>query len=237
MATKNISNLSFDWIQYKDYLHNSCLFRGIPEDKYTNVLSCLQARMAVYKSGSSLVNAGDSNFRAGILLEGNLEEYIYDENGNQVVIRHLISGGVFGAELACGNSLASQFYLEAVEDSKVLLLDFKALLSERTFTCPHRIQVTANLLQELSNQITFFNTKVRILSQKKLRDKLKVYLQTQHISDEGIINLPYTRNKLAEFLYVDRSALSRELCRLRDEGILSFSGAKIRVLDRGFLAG
>ena len=79
MATKNISNLSFDWIQYKDYLHNSCLFRGIPEDKYTNVLSCLQARMAVYKSGSSLVNAGDSNFRAGILLEGNLEEYIYDD--------------------------------------------------------------------------------------------------------------------------------------------------------------
>ena len=48
MATKNISNQSFDWIQYKAYLHDSCLFRGIPEDKYTNVLSCLQARMAVY---------------------------------------------------------------------------------------------------------------------------------------------------------------------------------------------
>lgn len=162
---------------------------------------------------------------------------MYDENGNQVVIRHLSGGEVLGAELACGNALSSQFFIEAAADSKVLLLDFKALLSESTFNCPHRIQVTANLLQELSNQITFFYTKVRILSQKKLRDKIKIYLQTQEISDDGIINLPCTRNKLAEYLYVDRSALSRELCRMRDEGVINFSGSKIKLLDTEFLAG
>ena len=97
------------------------------------------------------------------------------------------------------------------------------------------MQVTANLLQELSNQITFFNVKLRILSQKKLRDKLKIYLQTLEQSKEGVIHLPLTRNKLAEFLYVDRSALSRELCRLRDEGILTFSGSNIKILDSVFL--
>ena len=99
------------------------------------------------------------------------------------------------------------------------------------------MQVTANLLQEFANQITFFNTKVRILSQKKLRDKIKVYLQTQEISEDGTIQLPFSRNKLAEFLYVDRSALSRELCRMRDEGVLAFSGSKITMLDHYFLTG
>ncbi len=232
MAT---NDTTFNLKEYIEYMQNSCLFRGIPEDKYMNVLSCLKARVASYAAGTSLINAGDKNFQAGILLDGNLEEYIYDENGNQVVIRHLSGGKVFGAELACGNALASQFYIEAVVDSKVLLLDFKALLSEHTFNCPHRIQVTANLLQELSNQITFFNTKVRILSQKKLRDKIKIYLQTQEVSEDGTINLHCTRNKMAEYLYVDRSALSRELCRMRDEGVLIFSGSKIKLLNTDFL--
>ena len=234
MATQK---LPFDFTIYKKYLDRCCLFDGIPEEKYPNVLSCLQARIDSYPVHAPIVSAGDRNFRAGILLEGTLEEYIYDENGNQVVIRHLGSSSVFGAELACGNALCSQFYIEASTDAKVLLLDFQTLLSETTLTCPHRMKVTANLLQELADQITFFNTKVRILSQKKLRDKIKVYLQTQQISSDGIIELSLSRSKLAEFLYVDRSALSRELCRMRDEGVLAFSGSRITMLDHYFLAG
>lgn len=253
MATKNTSSTSFNRSQnrpsngssdlssdlaiYQNYLKSSGLFKGIPEEKYNNIFACLQARIAEYKSDTLIVNIGDRNFRAGIVLEGGLEEFIYDENANHVAIQHLKSGSVFGAELACGSSLSSQFYLKASVDTKVLLLDFKTLLSETTLTCPCRMQVTANLLQELSNQITFFNTKLRILSQKKLRDKLKIYLQTLEISKDNVIHLPFTRNKLAEFLYVDRSALSRELCRLRDEGILKFSGSNIKLLDPCFLAG
>ncbi len=64
------------------------------------------------------------------------------------------------------------------------------------------MQVTANLLQEFANQITFFNTKVRILSQKKIRNKIKVYLQTQEISEDGTIQIPFSRNKMAEYSYM-----------------------------------
>lgn len=233
MATEN---LSFDLNKYKEYIAKSCLFNGIPEDKYINVLTCLSARIEEYKAEVSVISAGDRKFRAGILLDGKMEEYIYDENSNQVAIRHLSEGNVFGAELVCGSSLASPVYLTAVTDTKVLLLDFKILLSELTITCPHRMQITANLLSEFANQISFFNTKLRILSQKKLRDKIKVYLQTLEISKENIIQLPCSRSKLAELLNVDRSALSRELCRMRDEEILSFNGAKLKMLDTGFLA-
>ena len=180
MATKNTSStssngssdLSSDLAIYQNYLKSSGLFKSIPEEKYNNIFTCLQARIAEYKADTLIVNIGDRNFRAGIVLEGGLEEFIYDENANHVAIQHLKSGSVFGAELACGSSLSSQFYLKASVDTKVLLMDFKTLLSEATLTCPCRMQVTANLLQELSNQITFFNTKLRILSQKKLRDKL-----------------------------------------------------------------
>lgn len=85
--------------------------------------------------------------------------------------------------------------------------------------------------------VLFFNTKVRILAQKRLRDRLKIYLQTLTPDEKGCYSLPYTRTELADFLCVDRSALSRELCRMRDERILDFFGAKIHLLNPTFLYG
>lgn len=224
-----------DYKKYRECFEKSGLFNGISEDRYENVLSCLSAKEAKYNMGSSLVMEGDTNYRAGIVLEGNLEEFIYDENSTPVIIRRLEKGDIFGAELACSKSLASQFSLEATSNTSVLLLDFGSLMSVNTLTCPCRMQVTANLLQELAGQVNLFNVKVRILSQKKLRDKIKVFLQTQSMDEEGVIRLPFKRSKMAEFLYVDRSALSRELSRMRDENIITLSGTQIKIIDKGFL--
>ena len=93
------------------------------------------------------------------------------------------------------------------------------------------------LVTVMAQQLLFFNTKVRILAQKRLRDRLKIYLQTLTPDEKGCYSLPYTRTELADFLCVDRSALSRELCRMRDERILDFSGAKIHLLNPTFLYG
>ena len=73
------------------------------------------------------------------------------------------------------------------------------------------------------------------MGQKRLRDKLKVYLQSQRPQIDGTIVLPYNRNELANFLYVDRSALSRELSRMQQEGILTYQGSVFHILDRSFL--
>ena len=161
----------------------------------------------------------------------------YDENGNQISICRFCPGEVFGAELACTGWTASPVCLRASSDCTVMLLDFSALMSQKTLTCPCRMQVTANLMQDMAQQLLFFNTKVRILAQKRLRDRLKIYLQTLTPDEKGCYSLPYTRTELADFLCVDRSALSRELCRMRDERILDFSGAKIHLLNPTFLYG
>lgn len=165
METKNFS---FDLDTYKNILRKSSLFRDIPEDKYGAVLNCLQARIEYYPAGTPIVNEGDRDFYAGMLLDGSLEEFIYDENVNPVSISHLESGSIFGAELTCGNTLASQYYLNASVDSKVLLLDFQILLNTSTLSCPNRMQVTANLLQEFANQITFFMLKSAYFKSEKI---------------------------------------------------------------------
>ena len=135
--------------------------------------------------------------------------------------------------------MASHVYIHTVEKIKILMLDFAALLSEKTFSCSCRMQVTTNLMQEFARQVLAFNTKVRILGQKRLRDRLKIYLQTltpNANAPDGTVCLPYSRRELSEYLYADRSALSRELCKMRDEGILNFSGSRLQILDPDFLA-
>jgi len=160
---------------------------------------------------------------------------IYDENGNQITVAHIHEGQIFGAELACSGGVTSPVCLRTASVCTVMLLNFGVLLSESSMGCPCRMQVTANLMQEFARQVLAFNTKVRILGQKRLRDRLKIYLQTLTPNADGVYTLPYSRAALADFLCVDRSALSRELCRMRDEGILSFSGSKICMLDSEFL--
>ena len=101
-----------------------------------------------------------------------------------------------------------------------MLLDFSALMSQKTLSCPCRMQVTANLMQDMAQQLLFFNTKVRILAQKRLRDRLKIYLQTLTPDEKGCYSLPYTRTELADFLCVERAAMSAELSKLQKEGLL-----------------
>ena len=212
------------------------MFHGIQPRRYRDVLDCLHASVHQYPRNTHLVELGEQSHNTGILLDGTVEEFLYDENGNQVSICRLASGQIFGAELACTGWSTSPVCLRADSDCTVLRLDFSALMSQQTMSCPCRMQVTTNLMQEFARQVMFFNSKIRILSQKKLRDKLKIYLQTLEIAPDGTVCLPYSRRELSEYLYADRSALSRELCKMRDEGILNFSGSRLQILDPDFLA-
>lgn len=221
--------------EYYPILQQCGMFENIVPSKYHEVLDCLSAHTRQYPRGAHVAEVGEHSHNTGVLLEGSIEEFLYDENGNQVNLHHFTSGQVFGAELAFNGEPESPVCLRATSDCTVMLLDFGALLSPQTMTCPCRMQVTANLMQEFARQMLFFNTKVRILAQKRLRDRLKIYLQTLTPAADGTYTLPYNRTELADFLCADRSALSRELCRMRDEGILTFSGAKLRVLDPDFL--
>ena len=221
--------------EYYPILEQCGMFENISPRKYAEVLRCLNARAQNYPKGAHIAELGQQAKNTGVLLNGTLEEFLYDENGNQVNLHHIGPGEIFGAELACMGGAASPVCLRATSDCTVLLLNFGNLLSEQTMACPCRLQVTGNLMQSFAKQVLFFNTKVRILAQKRLRDRLKIYLQTLTPTAEGVYTLPYSRTELAEFLCVDRSALSRELCRMRDEGMLEFNGAKIKVLDEDFL--
>ena len=155
--------------EYYPILERSGMMRGIAPQRYGTVLFCLQARTVDYPRGVYVAEVGEAPRCAGVLLRGNIEEFLYDENGNQITVAHIHEGQIFGAELACSGGMASPVCLRTASDCTVMLLDFGVLLSESSMGCPCRMQVTANLMQEFARQVLAFNTKVRILGQKRLR--------------------------------------------------------------------
>lgn len=211
-------------------------FEGIPEDTYENVLRCLQAHSRTFPKDGTILAIGEKSQLAGVVIRGTVELVFFDENGHQINVNHIAAGEAFGAELACSQQSASPMQLRALTQCQVLFLNFQSLLSPGDPPCPYRMQVAANLLRDFARQTLFLNFRLRIMGQKRLRDKVKIYLQSLPLGPDGTIALPFTRNEWADFLYVDRSALSRELSCMQREGVLTYSGRVIHMLDSNFLA-
>lgn len=211
------------------------LFDGIPEDKYKNVLNCLNAQLKTYAKDAVILHIGEQQGRPGVVVSGTLRLALYSENGNLLTIDRLSAGQIFGETLACANKQESPVQIDALSDAEVLYLSFDPLLLEQGASCPHKMQVTANLLREMGQGDLVRIQKMRILAQNRLRNKLKLYLQSLAIGSEGDLCLNMGRSELAEYLCVDRSALSRELSRMQKEGILTVQGQHVHMLDKGFL--
>ncbi len=211
------------------------LFEGIPEEKFPNLLSCLQAKRTEYQKNETILNIGDRSRKAGIVLSGSVVMSFPDESGHEINVRHISECDIFGTDLACLQGGTSLLQLRAVSDCAVLSLDFSSLMEEKDNFCPFRMRFASNLLKNFARQSQFLNLRMRIISQKRLRDKIKVCLQDIPADETGTIHLPFKRNDWADFLYADRSALSRELSRMADEGIIAYRGQQICVLDRNFL--
>ena len=212
----------------------SPLFSNISAEALPELLENMNGVEKTFQKGEIIYSEGLSHRLSGVMLEGTAELHFCDEDFNLVSLIHLSEGDLFGAAMELSGKKNSPMELCALSDCRVLFLDFTTLLSEDTDS-PVVSQFTKNLLQEFARRMQFLNMRVRILSQRRLRDKIKVYLQQLPQAPDGTIRLPMNRSKLADFLYVDRSALSRELSRMQEDGILQLDGKTVRLLDKTFL--
>lgn len=125
------------------------LFDGIPEEKYQNVLACLRGEPKSFRKDAILLQIGECQKRPGVVMDGTLRISLYSEDGNLVTIERLGRGQVFGETLVCSMAEDSPIQIDALTDVQVLYLDFDPLLLQQECACPHKAQVTANLLREM----------------------------------------------------------------------------------------
>lgn len=210
------------------------LFENIEPSAYPNVLTCLEARKETFEKGAYIIFAGEQVKYAGIILSGEVETIFYNESGAQHRVKRFLKGEMFGEAFACVPEQNSTVNIIANKKSEILLLNIGALFSERACCCKNASQVSMNLLKQMAEKNIFLNQKIEILAQKKIREKLKAYLRALDLCEQ-LPAVKQSKTDLAYFLGVERSALSRELCLMRDEGIIKMIKDEIYLLDHDFL--
>lgn len=209
--------------KYLSLLKNTQLFFGITEDEIESVLSCLSAVKRTYKKGEYIYRVGDNISGIAMLAEGGILIQKEDYWGNQSILTEISEGHIFGETYAFIESMPMEANAVAVLDSVVLMLDVKKIVTTCRSACKHHIQLIQNLISAFALKNKMLTMKLEHMSRRTTREKLLSYLSEQsQKARRASFDIPFNRQQLADYLAVDRSAMSNELCKLRDEGVLDF---------------
>ena len=221
-------------ITNQEYLYSirKCyLFDGIKDEQLTEAIKLLNGRIRKVEKDDFIVQLGGVLRNAGLLLKGKIESSFQNENYDQITMHTFGGGYLFGEAIVINSAKNSPVQVRAVEDSIVLFIDLSAIYqSEIASTL--RMILAENLIKSLARKNLILNQKVRILSQKSLRDRILIYLGTLPKDKNGFIKIPFTQTALAEYLGVNRSALSRELGRMQNEGLLIVDKEKMKRIKK-----
>ena len=217
----------------QDYIYSirKCyLFDGIKDEQLADAIKLLNGHIKKVVKDDYIVQLGGTIQYAGLLLKGKIESSFQNENFDQITMHTFTGGYLFGEGLVINHAKNSPVQVRAVEDSVVLFIDLEMIYAAAD-NSPIRNILARNLIKSLAKKNLILNQKVRILSQKSLRDRIFIYLRTLPRDKDGYAKIPFTQTALAEYLGVNRSALSRELGRMQNEGLLVIDGKRIKIID------
>lgn len=207
-------------------LRKSPLFAPMTDTELAAALSLFSARIARYARGELLHRMGERLFSFGIVLGGTVQVYTDDFDGNQMMMANVERGGSFGESLAYLRTDAP-VYIRTASGAEVLWLDPSCLHTEGARTHALHARFTATL----ATRALEMNDRIQILSKHTLREKILCFLsQAERKHGARTFTLPLDREGLATYLGANRSALSRELSKMKDEGILDYYKSSFKIL-------
>ena len=165
-----------------------------------------------------------------ILISGEADLIRYDLNGTKTIIGHFEKNQVFG-ELFYPTNTNNELFVLTKENSEVLFFMYDDILTKCKRNCPFHQELSTGLTKLILNEIVDLNTRIELLTKRNIRDKLVSYFNL--LSSKTLyktITIPFSYTDLADYLSIDRSAMSRELKSLEDENFIKRNGKKITLL-------
>ena len=209
--------------KYLQLLKHSKLFQGISETEIETMLSCLSAVTCSYEKGEFVFRQGEQITGIAVLLSGCIHIQKEDYWGNLSILNEITEGEVFGEVYACLGNEELLNHAVAVKPSVVLFMDVNRVLTVCPSACRFHGLLIRNLLNVMASKNKMLTQKLQHMSQRTTREKLLSYLSEQSLkAGSPSFTIPFNRQQLADFLAVDRSAMSNELGKMRDEGLLQF---------------
>lgn len=187
------------------------------------MLSCLGARTEAFPKEAFLLRVGDTAESIGVVLSGSVLILQEDLWGNRNILSKVGPGQVYAAAFACAPGAVLNVSVMTETPATVMLLNVRRILTVCSSACEHHNRIIRNLLAELAEKNLLQNEKLTHMGQRTTRNKLMSYLsaEAQRLGRYEF-DIPFSRQQLADYLSVERSGLSLELGRMRDEGLLAF---------------
>ena len=208
---------------YIEILKRTQLFSGVSDTEIAAMLGCLQAKLLTFQKGDYVFREGERIDNITVLVKGKLLVQHDDFWGNRNIVNIIRVGEMFGEAYVAPESGSLLNDVIAEEDSAVIFFDVRRVLTVCSTACRFHSMVIQNLFFAISEKNRKLVQKIGHMSKRCTRAKLLSYLSEEaKRQNSSHFTIPFTRQQLADFLCVDRSAMSNELCKMRDEGLLQF---------------
>jgi CRP-like cAMP-binding protein len=199
------------------------LFDGIKIAEIEKLLECLRARARKFEKDASIFMENDEISAMGIVISGAVHLVRDDFWGNRTIIARIAAGEIFAESFACGKAGRLPLSAIAVKKTEALFIDARKINTVCASACPFHTRILINMIQELAEKNVTLINKIQHITQRSTREKLISYLSAQaRAAGNSRFDIPFNREELAEFLSVDRSAMSSELGRMQTGGFLTF---------------
>lgn len=208
------------------------LFAGIDPAELQIMLGCLNPEVRRYRKHELVTVEGERFLGVGVVLAGRASVTKESVAGNRVILSTLQPGDLFGEMVAFSGRKGWPATILAQQEATVFFLPPAKIVGNCPRQCPSHRRLILNMLRIISEKALQLNRKVEHLTIKTLRGKIAVFL-LEKAKEAGTTTfmLPFNRNELAEYLNVARPSLSRELGRLKAEGVIDFHGASVKIID------
>ena len=210
--------------KYYHLLKSTQIFENIAIEQLDNLLSCLGSKTQHYKKNDIILLADSEVSSVGIIVSGSAHIIKEDAMGNRTIMSELCEGDIFAEAFACANVNRIPVTVLTTTGCEILFIQINRIVTSCSSACSFHSTLIKNLLQLIAQKNIFLNNRIEILSQRSTREKLIVYFSMQ-IKKFGTnrFKIPFSRDELADFLCINRSALSRELGNMRDDKLLTFN--------------
>ncbi len=213
------------------FLSGTALFRGVSPEEVRTMLDCLKAENRKYQRGAAVYHAGDVVSAIGLVLSGSVSIENDDVWGNKSILDKIGPGQVFAETYACIPGEPLMVSVVAAENTEILFLDVSQALNTCSKTCGFHNKLIRNLLSVSARKNLHLSRRIFHTSSKSIRGRLLSYLSFQAAQQgSNDFEISFNRQQLADYLSVDRSAMSNELSKMQKDGLLKVNRSHFTLL-------
>ena len=208
----------------------SPLFRDISEESLQAMCACFDMREYTFRPGELVYDFSEGRNMVGVLTKGAAVIERIDHQGSRTILERLEEGGVFGEMLMFENVSGDYITVVAETPCHVWFMAAEQVTKRCEKACTHHTRVVENMFRLAAEKATSLYERVEVLSRRSIRDKLLCYFSLLAAKSGGEFQLPFSLSALADYISTDRSAMMRELKKMRDGGEVRIEGRKVTIL-------